>query len=312
MSASHHALIIEDDDLVAQRLGDLVASLGHGWRRARTLEELRGALAPGEGPYCYALLDMQFPLREGTDPDVASGEMALELLRQWDSARNPAGGKHWFQILVATAFWREPEIISRMLELEADRFIPKPLGEKGTQVLSEVRGGLRQAGRLDHGQCGKGPQAAANEGDAASVAGANGAPPVVPAESVPVVARVVFDALRRKRQMGFLVDGHRRWLMDSKYVPFFRMGVARTEEGEGWRSRTVLKMAHVPELPSRVGEKFRGLVPAGFKVVEADGEGNVRLNPGIEVAAFDWVGLEGHPCRELREIAKGVRGKGGK
>ena len=93
---NHHTVL-----QIADILKELVASLGHEWIYASTLEEVRAAVAAGG--YCYVLLDMQIPPDATSRASVGCGETALRLIRRAAPARN-AGDQHVLPVLVVTGY----------------------------------------------------------------------------------------------------------------------------------------------------------------------------------------------------------------
>ncbi len=269
------ALIVEDDPPMAETLKNYVASLGHEWLHAVTLDDAREALA--HGGFCYALLDMQIPPRDGAPPIVSCGETVLRELRAKLPSRNEAG-HHRFPIIVVTSYSRDPEYVTRMMKMGADDFVAKPIASQSV-VPDKVREALEAAGRSSHAACAA----------------------MTPSAAAP--AALVLDGERRRGRSAFLVHGERRDLQNAKYVTLVRLLVAREGGRDGWVSKDALGIAHAQETPSRIGKALLGLLPDGKRVVETDGAGRVRLNPRV-VAEIDWVGHASHPEVAIQKLAR--------
>jgi CheY-like chemotaxis protein len=286
----HRVLIIEDDPILAAVLAAMVASLGHEFVIARTLEEVRLRLA--EGRYCYVLLDMQIPPVDGKDPEVGCGETALELVRKTDSSRT-AEGKFRLPILVVTGYSRQPEFVARMFEKwDVAGFVAKPLPDAHEVVLDKIRGALRVAGRVEHETCEE--QVNVRPADERATASEGS-----PAQGV----SVVLDGGWAARKSTFLVNGQTCSLHDARFVVFLRLVVVHLRSPGTWSSRHTLGFPNNREMPSRVREAFAGLVPKDFEVIERNGNGSFRLNPELVIAKVNWAALARHPDEQVRKIA---------
>jgi CheY-like chemotaxis protein len=280
-TSSHVAFVVEDDPVMARTLCDLVASLGHEWILAVTLEDAREGIA--RGGFCYALLDMQIPATDGAPPIVACGETVLRALREKFPART-ARGKHVVPIIVVTSYSREPEFVTRMLKMDANDFVAKPLASQAV-VPDKVREALAAAEREDHAAC---AQVHAPSGPPPARAGASG---------------LLIDGEKSGRRTGMLVHGERRHLQDAKFVALVRMVVARLDAPGSWLGKQAMGIGHAPETPSRIRKELRGLLPDGEEVVETDKGGRVRLNPKVAVEVR-WDALLDHPEAVVQKLAR--------
>lgn len=93
------ALIVEDDPDIAELVGDVLDSIGHGHDLARSQDEARSRIASSR--YDYVLLDLEIPVRVGRGlPQVAFGEqLAREICRAENTRQAPQ--------IVMTAHGRE-------------------------------------------------------------------------------------------------------------------------------------------------------------------------------------------------------------
>jgi CheY-like chemotaxis protein len=273
-AAAHTAFIVEDDPAMAALLVALVESMGHAWIHAETLAEAREAIALGG--FCYVLLDMQIPSTTGAPPVVGCGETVLRELRAKHPDRN-ARGKHVLQIIVVTSYSREPEFVTRMLKMDADDFVAKPVVRQEI-VADKIREGLALAAREDHAACAR--EAAAR-------------------------APLVLGGREEGRCTYVLVHGQPRELQNAWFVALVRMVIAHA--GRTWVEKAPAGIA--AEVPSRITQALKGLLPAGQKLVESNQNGGIRLNAKV-VAHADWAALEKHSEAAVRKMARERRDRG--
>ncbi len=133
------ALIIEDDPLIAEDVGDILTSLGHTYDYADCLETARARLAAER--YAYYLVDLEIPVRTGRGlPRIQNGENLLEEIAQRFAGRKPP-------VIVITAHGRDgPDLAVEVMKKGALDFITKPfpttgntLDKKITEVLARSR-----------------------------------------------------------------------------------------------------------------------------------------------------------------------------
>ncbi len=283
MSVRHVALIVEDDPATLAILVELVKSIGHEARTASTLAEVRAAAQAGG--YCYVLLDMQIPSEAGAMPMIGSGETALALLREREPDRN-ANGRHLLQILIVTAYSREPDFVARMYDADANGFIDKPFGAKMEQVLDKIRACLKRAGREEHGDCARKTRVKAPE-------------------AITEKVELAIDGTRVGRRTAVHAGAARRELPDARFILLLRLIDAHLRTPGAWSTRQELGIGRSPEIPSRIREAFEGVFPEGFELMESDRAGKLRLNPEVGIGRIDWKALAGHPNAGVQRVARG-------
>ena len=296
----HRPYRIEDDHAIADVLKDLVTSLGHAFRHAVTLADVRGELSAGG--FCYVLLDMQIPADGTSVPQVGCGETALGLIRAIDARRN-ARGKHLLPVLIVTAYSRDPSYISKMLtEMDADDFIAKPLGDRLDLILDRIRSKLASAERADHSACvAPAPPAAAVPTPRSAAPTSSVAP--LAATRGPIV-RMAIDGTRGGRKTIVKVQGEARELQDGLLPVLVSLILLQTTSPGAWAGKTGLAMARKRYAPSRIRKTFEGLVPEGFEIVQYTAGGEFRLNPNVVVENVEWEALVDHPELEVQKVAR--------
>ena len=304
MTDQHVAFIVEDDPQIAEILKELVASLGHAWIHASTLEEVRVAVAVGG--YCYVLLDMQIPAHATARPLLGSGETALGMIRKKEPRRNEAGA-HVLPVLVVTGYSRDPDFVSKMYEMEADGFVAKPFDDRIEFVLDKIRAALLKSGREEHEQCALIPRRAVTSSAppppvAAPVAnGSNGGA----ARATQV--RISLDGTQSKRRTRVIVNNAACELQDAHFVFLLRVVAARMRKRVEWGTHHELGIGRTPEVPSRLRTAFADLVPPGFEIVESDHDGRYRLNPHVVVEEIDCETLQSHGNGSVQKIAEEMK-----
>ena len=296
MSEGHVALIVEDDPLIAEILKDLVTSLGHRFRHAVTLEDVRREI--DAGGYCYVLLDMQFPpdAHPHSRASVGCGETALRLIRKRDARVNERG-KHLLPVLIVTSYSRDPDFVSKMLtQMDADDFIAKPFGERLDLVLDKVRGALERAGREEHADC-DGPGAGAVMSTLPPIATTQ------PATPAPTVSMAI-DGTRGARKTNVTVAGEQRELQDSLIAALVPLVAAHLASPGAWSAAARVGLSRKAYAPHRIRKAFEDLLPDGFEVIEANKTGEFRLNPRIAIGAVAWEALVDHPEVEVQKVAR--------
>jgi CheY-like chemotaxis protein len=304
VTGRHVALIVEDDPQIADILEELVTSLGHAHRRATMLEEVRAAVTAGG--YCYVLLDMQIPADARSRASVGCGETALRLLRRAAPARS-THDQHVLPILVVTGYSRDLDFVTKTLKEGANDFIPKPFGERVDRVLDKIRDALRLGDREEHAACvanvAAEPPAMANPPLVIAPAG-----PITPAVAAETV-RLAIDGTYRAQRNGVTVNGTPGSLPDAQFIVLVSAIAVHLRTPGEWESATKLGMARTNWAPSRIVSELKGLLPKGFRVIEANKPHNFRLNPAIVIEKVEWERLAKHPLPAVRKIA-GEWGKG--
>ncbi len=291
------ALIIEDDEHIAEVLKTSVASLGHRWRHAVTLEDVRKEVE--QGGYDYVLLDMQIPANARAHESVACGETALRWLRHAAPERN-AAGKHILQIIVVSAYSREPEFVSRMYEMEADGFIAKPFGSNDV-VLDKIRDALARAGREDYVTSGS----KAGHGSVAPPK-APSLPPEQASEATPRV-RLRIDGSSFGGRTNLEINGVVTSLQDAFFTVLLYLVAGALRSRGTWMPAEKTGVSQNYRAPSRIRADLRALLPAGFEIIETQRLVGFRLNPEVVIAEVNWEALQQHVQPAIRKIAAGVR-----
>ncbi len=307
MSGRHVALIVEDDPFIADNLKELVTSLDHEWRHASTLEEVRAAIAAGG--YCYVLLDMQIPADATVKESVGCGETALRLLRRKAPERN-ARDKHVLPILVVTGYSSKPDFVSKVHKEGANDFIAKPFGPLDL-VLDKIREALRLAEREEHEECEAAAKAAREAAAAEEEAAAGDEMGDARGRSTAVSAalRFVIDGTYMAQRSRVIVNDVTAWLPDAHFLVLVSAIAVHVKTPSEWESATKLAMARNPWATSRIVTALKDVLPAGFRVIEANKPARFRLNPAIVIERVEWGALGKHPNAGVRKVA-GEVGKG--
>ena len=291
----HVALVVEDDPAIALILKQLVTSMGHLWLYASTLEETLSLVAAGG--YCYVLLDMQIPANAGSDPIVGCGETALRAIRRAALQRTPSG-RHVLPIVVVTSYaTSDPEFISKMYDMDANAFIPKPFRvDRLDIVLDKIRAALTRSEREAHdASCGG--------------RGAAGAPVVGQAEARGAAAieaptvRLVIDGVFSAGRTEVWIDGARGSLQDLNFEMFLKLVVVHLRTPGEWAPGSKLGVVRNTHGPSRIRAELKALVPEGFALVETSKGVGYRLGAGVVVERVAWGKLATHPQAGVRKVA---------
>src|SRR5204862_4813520 len=113
MDGRHTVLLVEDEPQMAEELGELLESLGHGHVHAATKEDAVRLVE--EGGFCYVLLDLQIKANaDSIKAHVEAGQSLLELIRERYPRRNDEG-KHRLQILVMSGHAKEHYFVVKAL-----------------------------------------------------------------------------------------------------------------------------------------------------------------------------------------------------
>ena len=306
MGDSHLVLIIEDDEHIAEIEKGWVTSLGQRWRHARTLEEVREALAAGG--YCYVLLDMQIPADALSRASVGCGETAFDMIRRAFPARL-RNGKFALPVIVVTGYSRDPDFISKMYEVfDADGFITKPFGDRDDLLLDKIRGVLARAGRAEHALCkcaGTGTGSVSPPAMEARQEASRESSPQGRAESAVCIA---IDGKRGAARTDVLVNGVRGSLQDALFVVFLNLVANHLRSKEAWGSAAKLGMARNDKAATRIRAAMKGMLPAGFVIVETQKTVGFRLNPVVVIERVEWGALRDHGQAGVRKVAGEWRG----
>lgn len=162
----HRALIVEDNDQIAEVVAACVESLGHASERAATQADAETLLAAK--PFCYVLLDLEIPLKSGAFPRVQNGENLLDHV----VARKPACDS---KVIVMTCHGNDGHALAvKMMKKGAIDYVGKPLPPPGQTLDDKIKEALGKYCRRALGQCptlaGAGPCAPAAPVSTASAA----------------------------------------------------------------------------------------------------------------------------------------------
>ncbi len=264
--------------------------------------------------FCYAVVDQQLPWQAGEQAFVSGGEHVMRQIRAASSRRSES--RYALPIVAMTRYLvdsdadrdRIADFIAKMHELGANAFVEKPLDAKNMEkLLDKIRIALDKAGRAEHASC----EAAAPKDAKPERAPAPAAEEVEAAASGP---RLFVDGVTtRTRCSGVLVNGERRSLQDSKFVVLVRLVLAHERARGTWSDRSQIGVGDSHNATTQLREVFAGLVPEGFKTIESDGRGNVRLNPDVLVEGIDLEALTEHPDAAVKRVVleeKRRRGRG--
>ncbi len=292
MSAGHVVLVVEDNPSNAGTLCDIVCSMNMDVRVVATLAEVRAIIESGFRP-CAVLQDMQIPHSAGARPHEKAGESSIAIIKAaWGAV----------PIVVVTAFRSDPEYVWAMAELDVDGFCAK----SNIQALPEkILVAMRKAGREEHASCG-----ARSEGVVASEALAQAsakapAPKKKAGDEARVAGRVTLamegEPVRGRTTVR--ICGERREMPDTKFAVLLRCVLAHERAVGSWSDRYELGIGDDRSMATRVRDAFKGVVPEGFVVIEADRRKQFRLNPEIVVDTVSWERLGKHPDPTVRKIA---------
>jgi CheY-like chemotaxis protein len=284
----HAVLIVEDDEVVRDKLAAFVRSRGERPFLAtcvRRALEMLATLHP-----CYVLADHQLPMEDGDDPFEESGEYLLREARKLDMRVVPGTLFCVLQIIVVTALPPETKFVTRMLHLGASHFLSKPLGREQLRELSVmIDECLERSRRVHHSAC---------------AAHARGGPSPEPEPKLTAAPRIRIDGARARTRVVIFVDGHRRTIQESAMVPLLRAIVVHERSPGMYSPKEYLRISPSGSATTRIREPFKGLVPEGFEVLEGSGGGAFRLNPALVVEHVDWVALAQHTNLQIKKIAK--------
>ncbi|MCC5828564.1 MAG: response regulator [Phycisphaeraceae bacterium] len=137
---THRALVVEDNEDIAERVTEILDSLGHEYVCARSQEEARQPIA--EGGFQYVLLDLSIPVKtqRGLDTIEYGANLAKEMHRSPTMQGVP--------IIVMTAYGKEGlEIAASLCEHGVVDFINKPFPRTGRTLASVIHSVLDRTRR---------------------------------------------------------------------------------------------------------------------------------------------------------------------
>ena len=130
----HRALIIEDNDQIAEIVAACVESLGHASERAATQTEAQALLAAK--PFCYVLLDLEIPLKANGFPRIQNGENLLERI----VAVKPECGS---KVIIMTCHGNDGHALAvQMMKKGAIDYVGKPLPPPGQTLDDKIKEAL--------------------------------------------------------------------------------------------------------------------------------------------------------------------------
>ena len=295
----HMALIVEDDLKMAEAVGDLLKSLGHGHIHAATQEE--GLELMEQGGFCFALLDLQIKVdAEAIHAWVEAGHTLLRRIRAFYPGRNQ-DDQHYLQILAMSGHAKERHDVIQVLQNGADDFIVKPLGENNPPLYAKIQECLRKSGRDSHKGCAVLTELARLGSHQQELEGLGTVGPNRTCLSIP------------GKQQGKLtevwIDDKAVFLTNASFLLLLKMIALRVGQGESW--------AHKSDLDPTAGEGWKGMsrlkgelrsyLPAKMDIYENDKKGGYRLNPVIALGNLDHDRLAGHWKKEVKLLCKEIK-----
>jgi DNA-binding response OmpR family regulator len=296
----HIALMVEDDPSLAEALGDLLKSLGHGFIHAETQEE--GLRLMEEGQFCFAILDLQIKVdADAVYPMVEAGEQLQRQIREHYPQRN-ADDHHHLQILAMSGHAKDMSNVIQMLQNGADDFVVKPLGENTPPLHAKIQECLRKSGRDSHRNC------ARIMNLARGVKGTKSNPKPNRTTELSGTCLTILGNIQGKRTE-VAINGVSQFLPDTQLLLLMRMVVGRTRNGTGW--------VHKNDLGSRDAEGFKGmsnlnssmkpLLPVGMSFYENDKMGSYRINQEVVIGDIDHKQLAKHCQKEIHRLSDEIQ-----
>lgn len=300
----HVALVVEDNQIVIDDLGERLHLLGHDMVAVSSQEEAVALLDAGQ--FCYVLLDLQILVTPQTrTPRLEAGQSLLRSIREHYPARDKLD-RHCLQIIVMSGFAKEMPDAVWCLQNGADDFIAKPFDISGQSISAKIGECLQRSSRTGHAMC-----------------------PIVMEvgrkKSGTVKAQV--SAVRSLMQLSIVsgtqwkrtavIIGDKEFtLPDFQLLLLLKLVAARVIAGHGW--------VHKISLGSKDDAGFKGMaylnssiqpfLPDGIPFYENDKRGSYRINPCIAIGKIDHEGLVSHKSNEIRnlfsEITKALASEG--
>jgi CheY-like chemotaxis protein len=284
----HLILLVEDDPVAAARASELLRGAGHRVRVATNVKQALAVLEV-EDP-CALVFDHELPFQDDVDPQRASGRFLLEAARKQATRFREATLFFLRQILVLTGVSNHADFVSEMHHLGATHFHNKPLGQESGEIfVGKVRVCLERAGRVQHADC------------------ARLVRPRVAAAKPVVGPRVRIDGTKVRARMVLCVDDAPETMQESAMLSLLRAIVVHERSPGTWSARAYLYIGRSNNATTRIREPFKKHVAEGFQVIEADWDGNYRLNPAVVIERVEWGVLAEHPNAQIRKLAKEQR-----
>lgn len=135
---SHKALVIEDDQPIAEEVAAILSSLGHEHDLASDQETARKRIEAGG--YDYVLLDLEIPIRQGRG--FARVQNGINLL---DQMRASAHMRHTPVIVMTCHGTDGPDLAVDVMRKGATNFVKKPFPKSGRTLDEAIKSALAPA-----------------------------------------------------------------------------------------------------------------------------------------------------------------------
>ena len=294
----HVALIVEDDLMLAEALGDLLKSLGHDVIHAETQEE--GLKLMEQGGFCFAILDLQIKVNaDAVHAWVEAGQTLQRRIREFYPHRNQKDHHH-LQILAMSGHAKERSDVIQMLQNGADDFIVKPLGENNPPLHAKIQECLRKSGRERHQNC-PGIMERAKQ---------TGAPALLVASEGKAHSRVsltISGDLKGKRT-GIRIGDKPAFLSNASFLVLLKLMAHRLDNGDGWIHKIDLGAVNEGwKGMSRMNKELRPYLPENTEIHENNNHGGYRLNPAVELHDINHGQLDNHWQEDVRILSSKIR-----
>ncbi|MCO5166605.1 MAG: response regulator [Planctomycetes bacterium] len=286
MKHEHKALVIDDQQGVLETVKAILFSMEHGFDTARTQREALELL--DSRPYCYVLLDLEFPADEGAMPRIRTGFNCLESIRRRFRRED-------LPVIIMTAHENGTEYPIRALQLGANDFAKKPFDDDleplEVKVQRVLAGGC--AGRGSHSAAEVTPpagRAAGREREAE--------------EDLPG-PRLHFHGECRKRRYRMEIDGKVVYVRLGTFTILWKLAAAAMSGGSGWVAGRELNAGNYHNAISRLRQDLLAVAGAGDSGwVEGDGHGMFRLGVPRGQVSFDEEAMHVHHAALLGDLPR--------
>ena len=291
----HVALVVEDDLVLAEALGDLLKSLGHDVMHAETQEE--GLKLMEQGGFCFAILDLQIKVNEeAVHAWVEAGQTLMRRMRELFPHRN-RDDHHYLQILAMSGYAKERWDVIRMLQDGADDFVVKPLGDNNPPLHAKIQECLRKSGRERHKDCPAMMKLAKRSDGGQAV-------PVADGGKVRGGMPLVISGDLNGKRTGIRVGDKPVFLTNASFLVLLKLVAHRIGNGDGWIHKVDLGAdSEGWKGISRLNRELRPFLPDRTDVHENDKQGGYRLNPILKPGDVDHERLADHWQKEVRAIS---------
>ena len=267
MNTRHVALLIEDEELAAEELCEIVRAMGHEGIHVTNREDAVRIFQ--ERLVCYVVADMCIKSTpESVLPRPEAGWSTIEDLRRL--APGHRGRHHDVPILLHSGHVTSLLDVVRSVRDGGDDFIPKRA--PGVSLRDQISTALKQCGRTCHDRC-----AAISEGARA------------PREDGAVSLSITGKTRRKKHEI--LVNERSVCLPEQRVALLLRFVAARVSGAhDGWIDVGTLG-EHAARRVSHLKEALAPILPNDLELIANDKNGGYRLDPSIVVAHIDWPAL---------------------